>query len=433
MISDFVPPNYVKVRDFLSQLRSHYFPDPKKLASFLEESEKTKFIKKGTLLNPDYKEIQKQEREQYEREKDPNDWQPPLNLTQPDYQASDENQVKFYEVDPTHKEILRQRLQHPDENNLSFPLREIVVSILTNDDSVCFAYNPPKPFQVYVFYHKTKKTFSSVDKFKATLGNYLLDSQIKEHFRNLLCYYSRFNPNPPLFAEDLSSFVLQNKKMIPLEESSWRKDDIWYRCLADGRTSLCGSSERSRISGGGDYNVESQLVFLSKYNTELYIQTLQKLISKQLNESEIGRASISPEKDILVFAHKYCKAQPQDQPESTIPDVAQTNSTEENSTPIEVAVVEQKKSTLVNLDLHHTPWLELLNHVYEIHGVDGIKTVPKKTLETTIHVYMEENDLPIDSDTDVEYLAKFIRKPEQKSGKRYYDELKKEKKLKKQA
>ncbi len=80
-------------------------------------------------------------------------------------------------------------------------------------------------------------------------------------------------------------------------------------------------------------------------------------------------------------------------------------------------------SSLINLDTYSTPWLQVLNAVYEEHGKDKLAKVAKSSVESFISEYVKKHDLDI-SQSDVPFLAKFIRLAEQKDGKKYHAEQK---------
>lgn len=82
-------------------------------------------------------------------------------------------------------------------------------------------------------------------------------------------------------------------------------------------------------------------------------------------------------------------------------------------------------SSLINLNTYTTPWLEVLNAVYNTHGKDELAEVSKISIESFISDYIKKCDLDIAS-TDIPYLAKFIRLAEQKEGKKYHAKRKKQ-------
>lgn len=93
-------------------------------------------------------------------------------------------------------------------------------------------------------------------------------------------------------------------------------------------------------------------------------------------------------------------------------------------------VTDQSKKTnhaqpFIDLDAYSTPWLQVLREVHDRHGKDELGYVSKVYLESFISEYVQEHNLDI-AKSDIPLLAKFIRRPEQKAGKKYYAEQKRQ-------
>ena len=82
-----------------------------------------------------------------------------------------------------------------------------------------------------------------------------------------------------------------------------------------------------------------------------------------------------------------------------------------------------KSSSLINLETYTTPWLQTLSAIYEEYGKEKLAHVSKISVEYFITGYIKKHNLDI-SQSDVPFLAKFIRLAEQKDGKKYHANLK---------
>lgn len=82
--------------------------------------------------------------------------------------------------------------------------------------------------------------------------------------------------------------------------------------------------------------------------------------------------------------------------------------------------------SLINLDLYTTPWLQVLSAIYEEYGQEKLARVSKISIEYFINDYIKRYKLDI-SQSDVPFLAKFIRLAEQKEGRKYYAKQKQQK------
>lgn len=81
-------------------------------------------------------------------------------------------------------------------------------------------------------------------------------------------------------------------------------------------------------------------------------------------------------------------------------------------------------SFLFNPNEYITPWLQVLNAVYEQYGKEKLAEAAKTSVEVFIEEYIEKHQLDIAA-SDIPYLAKFIRLAEQKEGKKYHAKRKK--------
>lgn len=76
-------------------------------------------------------------------------------------------------------------------------------------------------------------------------------------------------------------------------------------------------------------------------------------------------------------------------------------------------------TTLINLGMYTTPWLQVLEAVYHEYGKEQLASVSKTSIEAFIQDYITKYELDISS-SDIPFLAKFIRLAEQKEGKKYH-------------
>jgi len=79
----------------------------------------------------------------------------------------------------------------------------------------------------------------------------------------------------------------------------------------------------------------------------------------------------------------------------------------------------KNKNTLINLENYSTPWLEVLNAIFNNYGKAQLATEKKEIIEIFIAEHVKCNNLNI-AKSDFPMLAKFIRLAEQKEGKKYY-------------
>lgn len=74
----------------------------------------------------------------------------------------------------------------------------------------------------------------------------------------------------------------------------------------------------------------------------------------------------------------------------------------------------QSPPRLINLDIYSTPWLQVLDAIYNEYGTAGLAQVSKSSVELFIIEYIEKNELGIYiEDSDIPYLAKFMLPEEQ--------------------
>lgn len=76
-------------------------------------------------------------------------------------------------------------------------------------------------------------------------------------------------------------------------------------------------------------------------------------------------------------------------------------------------------SSLINLDIYTTPWLQVQAAIYDEYGKDGLAQAAKESIVLFIKECIEKHKLDI-ADTDIPFLAKFMRLAEQKEGKKYH-------------
>ena len=296
MFSNFTPPNYIKLPEFLASLRSIYFHNPDKLSFFLKQNERSKFIERGTLLNPDYKEQQEKERAKYLSEHNGSGWVK-TNLPQPRYQEHDLTIYKIYEINASEEDYLINCLKNPDEKNLTIPLRQITISIL--DQSLV---TPSDPLAISVQYRRAKKAATSIDEFKNLLSSYLIDKKIKERLRIQLCNNSYKNVSGT-FCDKFSSWALADKTLVMIPKQTWISDDFWYVSLSTGIVSFVWKSYNDWTGEEEDsYPVRNQLAFLEKSAVDNYISSLQEVKDeKPLYSGEDKTLDDSVEKKILIF------------------------------------------------------------------------------------------------------------------------------------
>jgi len=161
----------------------------------------------------------------------------------------------------------------------------------------------------------------------------------------------------------LEAYVQHNYTYHKMPPGFWHLDNNWYRLLADG--SLCdGPTIEDAIVGS---------VYFKKEDVEYCLSI-----------------------DIDEQPRNHPK------PQTFLP---------ENS------------RSLINLNTYSTPWLQVLNAVYEEHEKDTLAQVSKISVECFIKDYIKKHELDIPP-SDVPFLAKFIRLAEQREGKKYHAALK---------
>jgi hypothetical protein len=148
----------------------------------------------------------------------------------------------------------------------------------------------------------------------------------------------------------------------------WHYDNNWYRLLADGKLIRGSPTAEDTIVAN---------VYFKKDNVE---RCLSNNMSSNIEEN-------------LISYHK---------PQPFLPG---------------------NSRSLINLNTYSTPWLQVLNAVYEEHGKDTLAQVSKISVECFIKDYIKKHELDIPL-SDVPFLAKFIRLAEQREGKKYPAALK---------
>lgn len=167
-----------------------------------------------------------------------------------------------------------------------------------------------------------------------------------------------------LSGKHLKAYVLNNCVYQELPSEYWDYDENWYRLLIDGYAS-------GKVSAIGDF-------FGSVYFKK-----------KDVNHcicSKLGLPS-NVDEEMKVF---------------------------------------NGVQSLINLDLYTTPWLQVLSAIYEEYGQEKLAHVSKVSIEYFINDYIKKYKLDI-SQSDVPFLAKFIRLAEQKDGKKYHAKWKQQK------
>lgn len=390
---DFMPPGHVKINEFLAKLRSYVFEKHINLSDCLKQSQ-------AIHLKSDFP---------YEK----------TNYT-------------LYEIDGSKEIYLKTLLNQDAQKTLSFPLMEINVEIIRSTE------NRPKDDRYNVTYKSITKTVSSFNEFSNLINFYLQDKKIKEALRKALC------------TKTLNHYAYHETKARNLIGKEWVDNDKWYRLITDGRLTV------KHEDGWDSYEFMNQDIFLidttnvysygslEAVKTPLVYNILMYGYSQENDKHEPKLEWIKSEnhktelltmkEGSIIYDFDAQEFYPSPDAFNKTKDIGeeinQQKSQKTETTPPETAVKKeeaQKKRPLINLDLYKTPWLEVLNHTYDVHGEEGIKKLSKKVIENTINDYISDKDLPIDSKTDIEYLAKFIRMAEQKMGKAYYDQLKKQK------
>lgn len=162
----------------------------------------------------------------------------------------------------------------------------------------------------------------------------------------------------------LEAYVQHDYAYRKMPPGFWHYDHNWYRLLADGR--LCDDSPTA-----GDTVVGS--VYFKKEDVEHCLSI------------NIDRQPSSPH----------------------------------NPQPFLIG----NSQSLINLETYSTPWLQVLGAIYDEYGQDKLAQVAKISIETFITEYIKKHELDI-AQSDVPFLAKFMRLAEQKDGKKYHAEQK---------
>jgi len=167
---------------------------------------------------------------------------------------------------------------------------------------------------------------------------------------------------------DLDAHVWDYGNHHKMPPEFWHYDNNWYRLLADGKLSKGSPTAEDTIVA---------TVYFKKDNLE---RCLSNNMSSNIEEN-------------LISYHK---------PQAFLP---------ENS------------HSLINLNTYSTPWLQVLNAVYDEHGKNTLAQVSKISIESFMSDYIKKHELDIPP-SDVPFLAKFIRLAEQREGKKYHAALK---------
>ena len=175
----------------------------------------------------------------------------------------------------------------------------------------------------------------------------------------------------------LQAYVYHEDAYKEVPSIIWHANEHWYHLLAQGRTAAYIPSILSEDQVCGS-------IFLKKEDADNWM-------SFDIYESQ--------EVD-NVESFDVCDQQ--DDPTSFEPGL---------ETPLSV-------KPLINLSIYSTPWLKVLNQAYKHYGKGELGQISKECLEGFMKAYITEKALDIAS-SDIPLLAKFIRLPEQKKGRAY--------------
>ncbi len=86
------------------------------------------------------------------------------------------------------------------------------------------------------------------------------------------------------------------------------------------------------------------------------------------------------------------------------------------------------EKSLINLGVYTTPWLRVLNETYQHYGKQALGKLSKECVEDFMKAYITEKSLDVAA-SDIPFLAKFLRLPEQKKGRAYQSNQEKNNRL----
>ncbi len=195
-------------------------------------------------------------------------------------------------------------------------------------------------------------------------ANRIEEDKIKRYLRRLLS------------EGDLDAHVWDYGHHHKMPPEFWHYDNNWYRLLADGKLSRGSPTAEDTIVA---------TVYFKKDNVE-------RCLSNDMPNNMSSNMSSNIEENLISY-HK---------PQAFLP---------ENS------------HSLINLNTYSTPWLQVLNAVYDEHGKNTLAQVSKTSIDSFMSDYIKKNELDIPP-SDVPFLAKFIRLAEQREGKKYHAALK---------
>jgi hypothetical protein len=193
--------------------------------------------------------------------------------------------------------------------------------------------------------------------------------------KDLLLFAAMHRCRSLLAGNQIKSYVLSNYTYHALPGEFWHYAEHWYRLLADGRA-------QGNVPSIGDFFGD---VYFNKEDVmrclDSDLEELNSAVSYSVNAALPASTSMHP--------------------------------------------LLSDDLSLINLNTYITPWLQVLNAVYEEYGKDKLAEVKKDNIQRSIEEHIKKHQLNIAS-TDIPYLAKFIRLAEQKEGKKYHAKRKKQ-------
>ena len=202
---------------------------------------------------------------------------------------------------------------------------------------------------------------------KITYQRYSLPSITLNNFSDILFWRAFFETRrlvrDALANETLRAYIYHEDAYKKVPSIIWHAEEHWYHLLAKGRTAA-------------------------------YIPSI-------LYEDQVCGNIFFKKED----ADNWVSSPPSDQQD--IP-IAFENDLE---TPL-------SEKPLINLSIYSTAWLMVLNEAYKQYGKEELGQISKECLEDFMKAYITEKNLDI-APSDIPLLAKFIRLPEQKKGRAY--------------
>ena len=183
--------------------------------------------------------------------------------------------------------------------------------------------------------------------------------------KDILTFITMHRCRALLSGKHLKAYVLNNYVYQELPSEYWDYDENWYRLLIDG----C---------------VQGEVLPIGEFLGSVYFK------KKDVNycvSSNLCLPSTNGDKETTAFNDSH---------------------------------------SLINLNLYTTPWLQVLAAIYEEYGQEKLACLSKICIEHFIKDFIKKYKLDI-SQSDVPYVAKFIRLAEQKDGKKYHAKQKQQK------